>query len=133
MFHVTSYPPSTWRIWLCLRAVRVKSGRMASRLFSRPQWAVMSSGVTMTTGSTAGLPSSCWVSWEVTESLLSVSLWPVRHINRQLIETNCQSVCEPLARPGLEILWLHLKKKQMIFQKLYYLRQTCRQNGKELF
>lgn len=84
--HVTSYPASPWRSWLWRRAVRVKSGRMASRLVSRPQWAAMRSGVTMTTGSAAE-GSPCRESWEATESLVSVSLWPVRHINRRLIET----------------------------------------------
>lgn len=84
--HVASYLTSAWRSWLCRMAVRVKSGRMASRLVSRPQWAAMRSGVTMTTGSTAE-GSPCRESWEVTESLVSVSLWPVRHINTKLIET----------------------------------------------
>lgn len=89
MRHVTSYPASAWRSWLCRMAVRVKSGRMASRLVSRPQWAVMRSGVTMTTDSTdEGSP--CRESWEVTELLVSVSLWPVRDINRHLIETPIQ-------------------------------------------
>lgn len=87
--HVASHLASAWRSWLCRMAVRVKSGRMASRLVSRPQWAVMRSGVTMTTGSAAE-GSPCRESWEVAESLVSVSLWPVRHINRQLIEMHPQ-------------------------------------------
>lgn len=87
MCHMTSYPASAWRSWLCRRAVRVKSGRMASRLVSRSQWAAMRSGVTMTTGSTAE-GASCWESGGVMQSLVSVSLWPVGHIDRELrIET----------------------------------------------
>lgn len=58
-------------------AARVKSGRMASRLVSRLQWAIMRLGVTMATGSAAeGSPGR--EGWEATESLASVSLWPVR-------------------------------------------------------
>lgn len=84
----TSYPASASRSWLCLRAVRVKSGRMATRLFSRPQWAVMRSGVTTTTGFSAG-SSLWWESGEEAESFVSVSLWPGRHINGWLIEMPC--------------------------------------------
>lgn len=84
--HVTSYLARAWRSWLCRMAVRVKSGRMASRLVSRPQWAVRRSGVTLTTGSTAK-GSPCRESCEVMELLVSVSLWPARHINRGLTDT----------------------------------------------
>lgn len=80
-----SHPASASKSWLCLRAVRVKSGRMATRLLSRPQWAAIRPGVTTATALAAG--SSLWREpGEKAESLVSVSLWPVRHIRRRLIE-----------------------------------------------
>lgn len=63
--------------------MRVKSGRMASRFVSRPQWAIMRSGVTIATGSSA-VGAFCWESGEVMELLVSVSLCPAIHINKQL-------------------------------------------------
>lgn len=126
MRHVTSYPASAWRSRLCRRAVRVKSGRMASRLLSRPQWAAMRSGVTMTTGSTAE-GSSCWESGEITESLVSVSLWPVRHINRQQIEMPRQRFthCVNHICLGLKMLWPHSQKKKSQTEVKYQRTMFC--------
>lgn len=82
MHDETSYPASDWRSRSCRTAVRVNSGRMASRFVSRPQWAIMRSGVTITGSSAVG--AFCWESGEVMELLVSVSLWPVININEQL-------------------------------------------------
>lgn len=109
-----AYLARTWRSWLCRMAVRVKSGRTASRLVSRPQWAVRRLGVTMTTGSMAE-GSPCWESWEVTESLVSVSLWPMRHIKGHLIEKSPQQYAHCVSHSlclWLEILWPHNLKHQ---------------------
>lgn len=82
MFRCHSYPASAWRSRLCRRAVRVKSGRMASRFVNRPQWAVIRSGVTITMGSTA-VGTFCWESGVLTWLLVSVSLWPAKHTKEQ--------------------------------------------------
>lgn len=75
--HIVSHLANRWRSWFCLMAVRTKSGRTASRLVRTPQCAVRRSGVTMRVASTA----DSWDSCEVTELLVSVSLWPTRHNN----------------------------------------------------
>lgn len=82
----TSYPASAWRSRSCRMAARVKSGRMANRFVSSPQWAIMRSGVTITTGFRA-VGAFCWESGEVMELLVSVSLWPAIHISEQLQST----------------------------------------------
>lgn len=125
MHHVTLYLASACRSWLCLRAVRVKSGRMASRLVSRAQWAVMRSGVTMATWSTAE-GSPCWESEKITESLVSVSLWPVKQINTQLIETPCPwfTRCVNSVSEGLEGSVTEGKYQRTMFCSLNFKPET---------
>lgn len=82
----TSYPASAWRSRSCRMAARVKSGRIANRFVSSPQWAIMRSGVTITTGFRA-VGAFRWESGEVMELLVSVSLWPATHISEHLQST----------------------------------------------
>lgn len=96
----TSYPARAWRSRSCWRASRVKSGRMASRFVSRPQWAAMRSGVTITTGSRA-VGTFCWESGEVMELVVSVSLWPAKHINEEF-QRGFTGSCEQIETVYLE-------------------------------